>query len=140
MGITHGTDAKQKGIGMNFPSPEFVESLIDTLNRDQKFEQASRWSDVKVLIVFGEQQYWLKLYGGKVIDHMEYYPMANPLGWDYSITATLETWNALRERSSAAGFLLDTGKITVDGNLMQANRLYESTHLIIGAIRDISAA
>ncbi len=122
---------------MSFPSLEFVESLIDNLNHNKDFEHASRWSDVKVLLRFGDQQYWLKLYGGKVIDHMEYYPMANPLGWDYSISATLETWNALRDNSKAGGFLLDSGKISVDGNLMQANRLYESTHIIVGTIRDL---
>ena len=94
---------------MNFPSLEFVESLINTLNHNKDFEHASRWSDVKVLLRFGEKQYWLKLYGGKVIDHMEYYPMANPLGWDYSISATLETWQALRDKTLAGGFLLDTG-------------------------------
>lgn len=122
---------------MNFPSLEFTESLIDTLNGNENFEKASRWSDVKVLLAFGEKKYWLKLYGGKVIDHMEYYPMANPLGWDYSITASPETWQALRDGSLAAGYLLDTGKISIDGNLLQANRLYESTHLLIGAIRDL---
>ena len=122
---------------MTFPSLGFIESLIETLNCSEKFSQASRWSDVKVLFSFGEQRYWLKLYGGKVIDHMEYYPMANPLGWDYSITGSLDTWQALREGSLAAGYLLDTGRISVDGNLMQANRLYESTHLMIAAIRDL---
>ncbi|MEM7469475.1 MAG: hypothetical protein AAF387_21700 [Pseudomonadota bacterium] len=123
---------------MNFPSLEFVKSLAERLNESTEFNRASQWSDVKVLIKFGDHQYWLKLYGGKVIDHMEYYPMANPLGWDYSITATLETWQTLRGGSLAAGYLLDTGKISVDGNLMQANRMYESTHLIIGTIRDLN--
>ena len=123
---------------MSFPSLEFVESLISTLNQDKNFEHASRWSDVKVLLRFGEQQYWLKLYGGKVIDHMAYYPMANPLGWDYSISATVDTWQSLRDKSQAGGYLLDSGKISVDGNLMQANRLYESTHIIVSTIRDMS--
>ncbi|MGR8948494.1 MAG: hypothetical protein ACU84Q_10630 [Gammaproteobacteria bacterium] len=122
---------------MDFPSLEFIESLIDTLNHNEHFERASRWSDVKVLFAFGDQKYWLKLYGGKVIDHMEYYPMANPLGWDYSISGSLETWQALRDGSLAAGYLLDTGRISVDGNLMQANRLYESTHLMIATICDL---
>ena len=45
----------------------------------------------------------------------------------------------LREGSRAAGHLLDTGDISVDGNLLQANRLYESTHLIVSAIRDLAA-
>ncbi len=72
---------------MEFPSLSFVQSLIEKLNHDPAFNAASRWSDVKVLLRFGESSSWLKLYGGKVIDHMEYYPMANPLGWDYAISA-----------------------------------------------------
>lgn len=124
---------------MKFPSIEFVRALVARLHDSTDFAAATRWSDVKVLLCFGEQQYWLKLYGGKVIDLMAYFPMANPLGWDYQIAATLDTWRELRAGRRAAGHLLDTGAIKVDGNLLQANRMYESTHLIVGAIRDLAA-
>ncbi len=124
---------------MKFPSLEFVHALRDGLNSSVEFATASRWSDVKVLLCFGEQRYWMKLYGGQVIDVMEYFPMANPLGWDYMIGAPLDTWNGLRDGKKALGHLLDTGAISVDGNLLQANRLYESTHLTLLAIRDLQA-
>lgn len=124
---------------MQFPGIDFVHALQAQLNSDAAFATASRWSDVKVLLCFGEQRFWLKLYGGKIIDSMAYYPMANPLGWDYAITAPLKIWHALRSGSRALGHLLDTGAITVDGNLLQANRLYESTHLTLCAIRDLPA-
>ncbi len=124
---------------MKFPSDEFVEALVAVLNQDEAFSAASRWSDVKVLLCFGDAQYWLKLYGGKVIDWMSYFPMANPLGWDYAISASLGAWESLRDRSRAQGHLLDAGEIRVDGNLLQANRLYESTHLMVAAIRDLKA-
>lgn len=122
---------------MKFPSMEFVERLITTLNGDPAFNTASRWSDVKVLLRFGDQAYWLKLYGGKVIDHMVYFPMANPLGWDYAISAPLETWQCLRDGQRALGHLLDRGEISVDGNLLEANRMYESTHLMLCIVRDL---
>ena len=122
---------------MKFPSMEFVERLIATLNGDAAFNAASRWSDVKVLLRFGDQGYWLKLYGGKVIDHMVYFPMANPLGWDYAISAPLETWQSLREGRRALGHLLDRGELAVDGNLLEANRMYESTHLMLCTVRDL---
>ena len=77
---------------MEFPSLAFVESLQRTLNDSERFAVVSEWSDVKVLLCLGEERYWLKLYGGKVIDVMQYFPMANPLGWDYSIAATVATW------------------------------------------------
>ena len=124
---------------MKFPSLEFVQALQETLNNSEAFDAASKWSDVKVLLCFGDEKYWLKLYGGKIIDSMVYFPMANPLGWDYMISASIETWNHLRDGTHAGGYLLDTGKITVDGDLMQANRMYESTHLTIAAIRDLGA-
>ena len=124
---------------MNFPDDEWVKALVESLNRDEAFFAASRWSDVKVLFCFGDAHYWMKLYGGRVIDWMPYFPMANPLGWDYAISASLVTWESLRDRSHAQGHLLDTGEIRVDGNLLQANRLYESTHLMVAAIRDLKA-
>ncbi len=124
---------------MEFPSFAFVQSLVERLNGNAAFNAASRWSDVKVLLCFGEQHYWLKLYGGQVIDAMEYFPMANPLGWDYAISAPLETWHSLGDGSRAQGHLLDSGDIRVDGNLLQANRLYESTHLMLTAIRELLA-
>jgi hypothetical protein len=122
---------------MKFPSLDFILSLQEALNGSDDFFVASRWSDVKVLLCFGEQRYWMKLYGGKVIDVMEYFPMANPLGWDYMISGSLETWNDLRQGKRPVGHLLDSGDIAVDGDLLQANRLYESTHLTLLTIRDL---
>ena len=124
---------------MDFPSIEFAEALRESLNESETFAKASQWSDVKVLLSFGDDRYWLKLYGGKVIDLMTYYPMANPLGWDYAIQASLATWLRLGDGSQAQGHLLDSGAISVDGNLIQANRMYESTHLMLMAIRELLA-
>ena len=122
---------------MRFPSLEFVETLQQTLNVSDRFAVVSEWSDVKVLLCFGNERYWLKLYGGKVIDVMEYFPMANPLGWDYSITATVAIWRELRDGTRPLGYLLDTGSISIDGNLLQANRLYECTHVMLTILRDL---
>jgi hypothetical protein len=122
---------------MEFPSLAFVESLQLALNDSERFAVVSEWSDVKVLLCLGDERYWLKLYGGKVIDVMQYFPMANPLGWDYSITATLATWKELRDGTRPLGHLLDTGSISIDGNLLQANRLYECTHVMLTILRDL---
>ena len=122
---------------MEFPSLAFVESLQLALNDSERFAVVSEWSDVKVLLCLGDERYWLKLYGGKVIDVMQYFPMANPLGWDYSITATVTTWRELRDGTRPLGHLLDTGSISIDGNLLQANRLYECTHVMLTILRDL---
>jgi|TARA_B100001123_G_scaffold165044_1_gene190154 hypothetical protein len=125
---------------MKFPSLEFMESLQAALNDSDRFAVVSKWSDVKVLLCFGDQRYWMKLYGGKVIDMMEYFPMVNPLGWDYMIGGSVENWKALRQGSRPLGHLLDTGSLAVDGDLLQANRLYESTHVMLSIIRDLKIA
>ena len=65
---------------------------------------------------------------------MPYFPMANPLGWDDAITASLTTWQSLRDGTRALGHLMDRGEIAVDGDLLQANRMYESTHLMLSAV------
>src|SRR5258708_20249689 len=75
---------------MKFPSLEFVQALQERMNGDATFHTASRWSDVKVLLCFGDQRYWLKLYGGKMIDVMGQLPLANPLGWAYMVSAPPE--------------------------------------------------
>lgn len=55
------------------------------------------------------------------------------------ISGPLEIWRALRDGSRALGHLIDTGDIMVDGDLLQANRLYESTHLTFSTVRDMKA-
>ena len=122
---------------MKVPSLDFARALEIQLNESKHFAEASAWSDVKVLLSFGEQQYWMKLYRGKVIDLMEYYPMSNPLGWDYVIGGSIDNWNDLLKGLRPIGHMLDTGSIKVDGNLLQANRMYESTHVILNIMRSM---
>lgn len=120
---------------MEFPSLEFVKALQEKVNKDKAFYTASKWSDVKVLLKLGDKPYWLKLYDGKIIDAKEYINI--PLGWDYMIAGTLEAWKDLRSRKKPVGELINYGGIVMDGNLIQANRMYESSYIIIETIRDI---
>ena len=126
---------------MEFPSLLFIESLQEALNKDSDFNRVTKWSDVKVLLSIGERQYWFKLYGGEVIDVMEYHPLANPLGWDYMISGDHEVWTELRKTAApknVGAALLNSGRIRVDGNMLQANRMYESTFILINKIREIT--
>jgi hypothetical protein len=125
---------------MEFPSLGFIQALQAALNKNATFAEASQWSDVKVLLCFGDDHYWLKLYGGKVIDWMTYVPLANPLGWDYMIAGPMDAWNELRasgDGHKAGAALMNCGRISVDGNMLQANRMFASTHVIVDAIRDL---
>ena len=120
---------------MEFPSLEFVKALQAKLNADKAFFTASKWSDVKVVLNFGDKRYWLKLYGGKVIDAMEY--AGNPLGFDYMIAGSLDAWKALRNKTKPVGELINYGHLVIDGNMIQANRMYESSYIILETIRDL---
>jgi hypothetical protein len=55
------------------------------------------------------------------------------------VQALQEMWRVLRDGSRALGHLLDTGDIMIDGDLLQANRLYEPTHLMLSTVRDMKA-
>lgn len=121
---------------MQFPSFEYVQALQEKLNTKSAFNIATKWSDVKVLLCFGDKRYWMKLYGGKVIDVMEYLPMQNPLGWDFSISAPLGVWEDLIEGRKALGGLFGA-YIVVDGNMIQANRMYEATWLICETVPEV---
>ena len=126
---------------MKFPSFPFVESLKEALNKDSDFNRVTKWSDVKVLVCIGKQRYWLKFYGGKIIDAMEYVPLANPLGWDYAISGDIDAWSALRDPGAPKNIgaaLLNGGRISVDGNMLQANRMFESTFILVNKIRDLT--
>jgi len=53
---------------MKFPSLEFVQALQERMNGDAAFHTASRWSDVKVLLCFGDQRLLAQALRGE--DHL----------------------------------------------------------------------
>jgi putative sterol carrier protein len=122
---------------MEFPSLEFTETLAKKLNRKIAFRTAARWSDVRLRLSFGDKHYYLKLYGGKVIDVRDYSPFLVPLGWDFSISASLEVWKDLISGKRNVYDLIPPGHFVVDGNMTQANRLYEAIWLIVETASEI---
>ena len=122
---------------MQFPSLEFVEALQDKLNVKSEFNEVTKWSDVKILLAFGDSRYYLKLYGGKIIDVREYTTFSVPLGWDYAVSGSLETWQDYVSGKKPLRDLISFGLITIDGNLLEAHRMFEGTHQILEAIAEI---
>ncbi len=108
-----------------FPSLEFVKGLKDRCNASEAFQEASAWSDVNVVLAFGDQPYWLKLYRGKIMDLMEYQPLSNAAGYDVIVSGELEAW---RDLIAGKKFWepLSQGRLKVDGNLLEANRMHEA--------------
>lgn len=111
---------------MDFPSMEWVEGVQERCNEDDHFHEAAEWSDVNLVIEVGEERYWLKLYGGEVIDAMKYEPMSNALGYDIIVSGSREAWRPIVDGEDTFWKAYSNGEITIDGDLLEANRMHEA--------------
>ncbi len=111
---------------MTFPSTEWLESLQRRCNEDTQFNRVAEWSDVNLVIEVGEKRYWLKLYGGEIIDTMEYEPMSNALGYDIIVSGTKGAWEPVVAGEDTFWKAYSNGEIKIEGNLLQANRMHEA--------------
>lgn len=111
---------------LELPSEAWIESLQEVCNDDEQFNRVAEWSDVTLVIVVGEERYWLKLYDGKIIDAMEYTPMSDPLGYDVILSGSREAWKRVLNAENTFWEPYSTGEITIDGNLLEANRMHEA--------------
>ncbi|WP_299269615.1 hypothetical protein [Halorientalis sp.] len=111
---------------MEIPSKDWVDQIQEQCNDDDQFNEAAEWSDVNVVLEAGEERFWLKLYGGEIIDTMRYEPMSNPLGYDVVISGSAEAWQQVHDAEMPFWKAYSTGEITIDGNLLEANRMHEA--------------
>ncbi len=122
---------------MEFASMDWMKALQAKCNADADFSKATMWSDVNLVLAFGDRRYWLKLYKGKIIDLMEYLPMTNALGYDVIVSGPLDVWKSVQQKKKVFWEPLDFGHITVDGNLLEANRMHEAICLIGDFISEV---
>jgi hypothetical protein len=122
-----------------FPSLAFAQRLAERCNEDAAFQNAAAWSDVNVVFAFGDQRYWLKLYRGEIIDVMEYLPMSNAFGYDVIVSGDLDAWRPVLEGDEQLWDPLSGGRITIDGNLLEANRIHEALCLMAERLQDVEA-
>ncbi|WP_336328580.1 SCP2 sterol-binding domain-containing protein [Halovenus sp. HT40] len=111
---------------MHIPSKDWIDKLQEKCNDDAQFNRAAEWSDVNVVLEVDDERYWLKLYGGEIIDTMKYEPMSNPLGYDVILSGSVEAWQAVNDAEMPFWKAYSQGKITIDGNLLEANRMHEA--------------
>lgn len=111
---------------MQVPSEEWLERVQERCNDDEQFNQAAEWSDVNVVLEVGDERFWLKLYDGEIIDTMRYEPMSNPLGYDIVISGPTDAWQEVNDAEIPFWNAYSKGRITIDGNLLQANRMHEA--------------
>jgi hypothetical protein len=126
--------------------PSIGEALADELNANPEFVKYARWFDGSILLESGDTQCWLKVYRGKVIDHLPFMP---PLGYTFKLGGSSWAWNALKSGERHFVDLLTPGKrhferdddfsqigqmnppeLKLEGNLMEAGRVTEVVHLV----------
>lgn len=130
-----------------FADSAFAERLVRQLNGDARFAAQTKWFDGSILLGEGAHSCWLKVYRGKVIDHL---PEMPPLGYTFKLSAPESAW----EQIAAGGArefhkLLLSGRRTfasykdlyetrppepavfaLEGNMMEAYRMIECLYLI----------
>lgn len=109
-------------MGVRFLSQEWAEALAGALNQDDAFRQAAGNQSVRIQQVIttadDDAHYWLALDDGEIDLGVGSIP--DP---DATVTQTYETAVALARGELGAVAAFMTGKIKIDGNLMQLMQL-----------------
>lgn len=121
----------------NFPSLEYLQALRAHCNGLETFRKATEWADVNLVVAVGDQRFWLKLYRGQIIDLMEYLPMTNAFGYRVIVSGEEDAWRELMTGTVKSWALLTTGRLTIEGDLIEANRIHEALCLLVEAVADV---
>jgi hypothetical protein len=126
-------------------SAGFAENLVNAVNNNSSFAQEAEWFDGSVLIEDGPGKLWLKIYRGKIIDHLPFVP---PIGYTFKIAGPSAAWDELASGKKFTDLILGgtrrfdgiesvvdgvgslPGPIALEGNLMEAHRIVEAIYLI----------
>ncbi|GII96849.1 hypothetical protein [Sinosporangium siamense] len=137
---------------MRFDNPGFVEALTKQLGANARFERETRWFDGSILLESGSSRLWLKVYRGKVIDHLPFQP---PIGFTFKLGGPAAAWNKLLTGERRYADLVTPGvrhfdddpaltrlgqmtsELGIEGNLMEASRLTEAVHTLVEIIIEV---
>jgi hypothetical protein len=127
---------------MDFADAGFRDRLSETLNRHEGFALETRWFDGSVVLEAGESKCWLKIYRGRIIETLDSIP---PFGFTFRLRGTRDAWEDLVSGRSRFADLIMPGKrnfegdpslasasasapprIAIEGNLLEATRIYEA--------------
>lgn len=130
---------------LEFGDESLTKRLIDGLNGDERFALATRWFDGSILLQAGASQLWLKIYNGRVIDHLDFTP---PIGYTFKIGGEPRCWEQLVTGERHYADLVTPGRrhfeddpqlttlgqmtsdLAVEGNTLEAYRLTEAQYLL----------
>lgn len=116
---------------MSDPEEDWLDRVQAEANDNPEFASASRWLDVTMVVAFGDQPYWFKIYRGRIIDAMPYDAATNMLGYDVIVTGDTETWRRVVAGETTFARESATGQVALDGNRVEAERSYKAL-LVLG--------
>jgi hypothetical protein len=142
-------------MAMGLADPAFAERLVEALNENEEFVAESRWFDGSILLESGADRLWLKVYRGRVIDHLEFVP---PFGYTFKVSGSPEAWRLLRsgertftdlatpgsrhcssvEEIEAGGGGYRPPELAIEGNGFEAGRLHLAILALTGVLSEVS--
>ncbi|MBI2962941.1 MAG: hypothetical protein HYY35_04240 [Deltaproteobacteria bacterium] len=127
---------------IDFGDARFRDRLQEALSAHQGFAQETRWFDGSILLEADESRCWLKVYRGRIIETLDAVP---PFGSTFRLRGSRQAWQELacgerrfadlimpgqrrfaNDPSLAGADAAAPARIAIEGNLLEAMRVYEA--------------
>jgi hypothetical protein len=122
-----------------FPSDEWADAVISSVNDDQYFNRIADYFDATVLFGFGDDEYAFTLRDGEV---RAYHEQPRFLEWNVAIRAPMDTWEKFLSVSPPP-FHNDLRSvwmqhdITIEGDLTTALQQWRSLKYLIDVFGEV---
>jgi hypothetical protein len=111
---------------MELASPQWMDAFKARCNASEDFRVASQFADTKLVFMFGDRRYYLKLYRGAIIDLQPFVMSFDPLGYDVVVRGPMDAWKSVAGRHTKFWDHYNNFQIEIGGNHMDAHRLHEA--------------
>jgi hypothetical protein len=102
-----------------------MEAFRDKCNASPEFKHNAKFADTKIVLFFGENRYFMKVYKGQIIDLEKFIPTFAPLGYDVCVRADMEIWEDIHAKKVKFWDHLNSWRVEIGGDHMDAHRLHE---------------
>ncbi len=111
-------------------TPEFIEDLRIACEQNPEFVIATAFADTRLVLAFGNQRYFWKIYKSRIIDSIPFVTSFDPLGYDVIVQAPLEVWRSIAGRRSKVWDHFNGFELEIGGNHLEAHRMHEAILII----------
>ena len=113
---------------MDLKTDTWMEEVVESANRDDRFETATSQFDGSIALNIGDDVLWFKIYRGSIIDTESYLPQ---FGATFHIRGSREAWKQIRDGEKSLSEQLTLGNLRITGNKIEANRMRDAEELIL---------